>query len=164
MTASELPIAELVRQFEACTLPPQAWTHAAHLSVALWYLHRLPRDEATRRIRSGIQRFNAANGKEQAYHETITLAWIEVIVGFLAARTAATPLAKLQRELLEHCGDKDFLLRFYARERLFSETARGKWLPPDCCNGERLGVSPPSLRFKVDSECPVSVLPEGSEG
>lgn len=131
MTTTELPIDELIRQFEDCTLPSSAWTHAAHLSVALWSLHRHPRDEATRRIRAGIQRYNAANDKGPAYHESITLAWIEVLSRFLAEHDRDTPLADLQRELLERCGDKNYLLRFYSRERLFSETAREQWLPPD---------------------------------
>ncbi len=126
-----MPIDELVRQFQACTLPSSAWTYMAHLSVALWFLRHHPRDEATRLIRAGIQRSNAANDKGLAYHETITLAWIEVISRLLTEFDRETPFADLQSELLARCGDKNYLLRFYSRERLYSETARRQWLPPD---------------------------------
>jgi hypothetical protein len=33
--------------------------------------------------------------------------------------------------LLAECGDKDYLLRFYSRGRLFSDEARCRWVPPD---------------------------------
>jgi hypothetical protein len=37
----------------------------------------------------------------------------------------------LAGELLAECGDKDYLLRFDSGERLFSDEARGRWVPPD---------------------------------
>ncbi len=43
----------------------------------------------------------------------------------------ACPLPVLAGELLDECGDRDYLLRFYSRERLFSDEARGRWVPPD---------------------------------
>jgi hypothetical protein len=128
---SAMQLIELVREFEACTLPPAAWTHAAHLSVAFWYLHSFPRDEATRLIRSGIKRYNNAQRKSLAYHETITLAWIEVLARFLDEQDHDTPLANLLDRLLDRCCDKNYLLQFYSRERLFSDAARIHWLPPD---------------------------------
>jgi hypothetical protein len=126
-----MQLSELVREFEACTLPAAAWTHAAHLSVAFWYLHNHPRDDATRLIRSGIQRYNTAQRKGLAYHETITLAWIEVISRFLDDQDHRQPPTELLDALLARCGDKNYLLRFYSREQLFSDTARNSWLPPD---------------------------------
>ena len=72
MTLPELE--SLVRRFEDCTLPREAWTHRAHLSVAVWYLFHFSRAEATERIRTGIQRYNASQGNSTGYHETITLA------------------------------------------------------------------------------------------
>ena len=54
--------------------------------MALWYLRRHNRDEATRLIRDGIQRYNERQGNLTGYHETITLAWVAVIERFLAVR------------------------------------------------------------------------------
>jgi hypothetical protein len=86
---------------------------------------------ATQLIRSGIQRYNAIQNKGLAYHETITLAWIEVISRFLDEQNDGQPLADLLDNMLERCCDKNYLLRFYSRERLFSDAARADWLPPD---------------------------------
>ena len=99
--------------------------------MALWYLRRHSRDEATTLIRDGIRRHNESHGNFTGYHETITLAWVAVIERFLGVRDLERPVSVLAGELLGQCGDKDYLLRFYSRERLFSDEARGRWVPPD---------------------------------
>jgi hypothetical protein len=121
----------LVKAFEACTLPHAEWTHTAHLTVALYYLRRFSRDDATVRIRDGIQRYNASNGNHKGYHETVTLAWIAVISRFLSAEDNACSDRELVDRLLKSCGQKDYLLRYYSRARLFSDAARKQWLSPD---------------------------------
>ena len=124
------------------SLPRSEWTHTRHLVMALWYLRRHGQDEATRRIREGIQRYNLKQGgNPAAYHETITRAWIAVIVGFLSLRDRIVPDSVLADELLQECGDKDYLMRYYTRERLLSD---------EC---ERAGSIPTSGR------CPARVRP-----
>jgi hypothetical protein len=98
----------------------------------LAYLRQFCREEATERIRSGIQRFNSLVGKNpDGYHETVTLAWIAVISAFLQERNHGQSLSQLTTELIDQCGDKDYLLRFYRRETLDSERARRQWVEPD---------------------------------
>jgi hypothetical protein len=133
---SEAEIEALVRAFEACTLPRHEWTHREHLTVALWYLRRLDHSDATALIRQGIKRFNASHGNLAGYHETITLAWIALIARFLSEREPGQPLAVLAADLLLECGDKDYLLQHYSRERLLSDQARHAWLPPDLAGTE----------------------------
>ncbi|MFO0891644.1 MAG: hypothetical protein U0790_21175 [Isosphaeraceae bacterium] len=120
-----------IRSFEGCTLPASEWTHGKHLTMALWYLLRHPRDEATRLIREGIQRYNLSTGNRTGYHETITLAWIAVISEFLENQVRSRPVAELAMELDAACGQKDHLLRYYSRDRLFSSEARRRWVSPD---------------------------------
>ncbi len=124
-------IEAMIRRFEDCSFPRSEWTHARHLVMALWYLRYHGREVATRLIRGGIQRYNERQGNPTGYHETITLAWIAVIDGFLGERDRGFPVSALAADLLKECGDKEYLLRFYSRERLFSEEARVHWLPPD---------------------------------
>lgn len=128
---SDAEIAELVQAFESCTLPRAEWKHAAHLTVALCYLRRLPRDQATDRLRQGIQRYNASQGNGVGYHETITLAWVAVVARFLTDHDFGQSQAALTHGLLERCGDKLYLQRFYSRAVLMSEAARRAWVPPD---------------------------------
>ena len=126
-------IEAMIRRFEDGSLPRSEWTHARHLVMALWYLRHHGRDVATRLIRSGIQRYNERHGNPTGYHETITLAWVAVIEWFLGERDRSLPVSSLAEELLEECGDKDYLPRFYSRERLFSDEARASWVRPDRC-------------------------------
>ena len=124
-------IESFVRAVEDGSLSKSEWTHSRHLVMALWYLSRHNRDEATRLIRDGIQRYNERLGNLTGYHETITLAWVAVIERFLSVRDLDVPLSVLAGELLGQCGDKNYLLRFYSRERLLTEEARHRWVPPD---------------------------------
>jgi hypothetical protein len=126
-------IESFVRAFEFGSLSRSEWTHSRHLLMALWYLRGHNRDTATRLIREGIQRHNECQENFTGYHETITLAWVAVIERFLAVRGLGEPVSVLAGELLAKCGQKDYLLGFYSRERLFSDQARACWVPPDRC-------------------------------
>ncbi len=126
-------IESFMRAFEDGSLSRSEWTHSRHLVMALWYLRRHNRDDATRLIRDGIQRHNKSQQNFTGYHETITLAWVAVIERFLAMRDLDVPVSMLAGQLLGQCGHKDYLLRYYSRERLFSDEARACWVPPDRC-------------------------------
>jgi hypothetical protein len=129
MTDAE--IEAFVRAFEGCTLPAGEWTHRAHLTVALWYLRRHARDEATNRIRAGILRYGQSRGSTAKYHETITLAWAAVVSRFLDGRDPSEAVSSLNGALMEECGRKDFLLQYYSEDVLMSDLARRTWVPPD---------------------------------
>ena len=128
-------VLSLVRRFEDCTLPREEWTHAAHLTVALWHLLQYDWPEAVARVRSGIQRYNAAHGilptPTGGYHETLTLFWLRRVRAFLEdGRNEARPLVALANELVA-AADKSLPLAYYTRERLFSPEARAGWVEPD---------------------------------
>jgi hypothetical protein len=120
--------------FEKCTLPRARWTHAAHLTVAHHYLWHYPRREATQRLRIGIQRYNIASGNPSGYHETITLAWVALILRELRKRRrrgTTEEEAESASEIAMTCADQRLLLQFYSKERLMSAEARARWLSPD---------------------------------
>ncbi|MCA1594136.1 MAG: hypothetical protein LC754_16220 [Acidobacteria bacterium] len=128
-------ILELMREFESCTLRPERWTHAAHLTVALWYLLQYDWPEAVARTRDGIKRYNESRGiaimHEHGYHETITLFWLRVVRSFLDRElNEGRALVMLANELIEYA-DENLPLKYYARERLFSCEARETWAEPD---------------------------------
>ena len=83
-------VLSLVRRFDDCTLPREEWTHAAHLTVALWNLLQYDWPEAVTRVRLGIQRYNAAHGIRTTptggYHDTLTLFWLRTVRAFLEAQ------------------------------------------------------------------------------
>src|SRR5262245_4066983 len=80
-------IEDLIEEFESCRLKRDRWTHAAHMTVALWYLIHYSQTEATTLIRNGIQRYNQSQGivmtTKSGYHETITLFYIWAVSRYL---------------------------------------------------------------------------------
>jgi hypothetical protein len=125
----------LVARFEDASLPASAWTHRAHLTVALWYAHHHPPMEALDRMRAGILRLNAAHGVPTTpaggYHETITRFYMHVITHYLQEHGAAGDWADRANRLVEHLGSRELPLRHYSEARLTSASARAAWVEPD---------------------------------
>jgi hypothetical protein len=123
-----------VRTFERGELPAVAWTHDAHLVVALVYARSYGPREAIERLRASIKRHNAATGTPETptrgYHETVTLAWFHLVRHFLDVFDDGRSLAALADALPGYFA-KDVLLGHYTRERLASPGARASWVDPD---------------------------------
>lgn len=128
-------IAALVSAFERCTLPRSRWTHAARLTLALWYLVHYKPSQAIDRMREGIQRYNAAMGIQQTktdgYHETITLFWLWIGQWYLAERRMSALALDVVNQFIQRCSDPQLPLRYYSRDRLMSWEARTDWVEPD---------------------------------
>jgi hypothetical protein len=133
--ASTDDVRELVAAFEACTLPKAAFTHTAHLTVALWYLVWYGPDEATDRVRAAINRFNDTYGNvsraEGGYHETITRFYMWAVRKHLRAAPLEGSLADLANDIAIALADRTLPLTYYSRERLKSDAARLRWVEPD---------------------------------
>jgi hypothetical protein len=131
---SETEIEAIVLGFENCTLPDSEFKHAEHLTVALYYLHRLRLTvpEATERMRAGLYRFlDHYAGDRQAYNETITLFWIRIVSSFLGGTATARPVEAIADELIEAFGNSNLLHEYFSRERVLSKEARTAWIEPD---------------------------------
>ncbi|HVF26618.1 MAG TPA: hypothetical protein VM943_00160 [Pyrinomonadaceae bacterium] len=129
-SANEIEV--LVRAFEACSLPPAAFDHRAHLIVAVWYLRRSTSiEEAAEQLRAGLLRFLNNLRDPAAYNETITLFWLKRLRSFLDAQNTSAPLDALTNSALERCGDPLLIFYYYSKERLASDDAKAGWLEPD---------------------------------
>ncbi len=126
----------VVRGFESGTIPRDKWRHAEHLTVALYYVSHHDFDSALTKMRDGIFNLLKSFGvdliKEMPYHETLTVFWIKTVYDFNNSKKGASILA-VCNELIEKFG-KDYPLRFYSRERLFSEEARAGFVEADLRN------------------------------
>jgi adenylate kinase family enzyme len=123
-------------RFEACAIPAKVWTHAAHLTVGLWHVERYGPEDALVRLRTGISRLNESHGSVNSatagYHETITVAYVQLLAQFLAYCPERMPLADRIAALLDSpLAAKNVLLTFYSRDRLMSTEARAAWVEPD---------------------------------
>ena len=131
--------AEIVRIGEgllARTLPRAEWTHEAHLAATTYLLTRRPDVDIDKELPGIIRAYNESvggvNSDSEGYHETITRAFLHGVRLFLAEAKADEPLHELVNELLlSPMGRRDWPLRFYSAERLFSVEARRQFVPPD---------------------------------
>jgi hypothetical protein len=128
-TAGE--IEALVHSFESCELDPDAFKHAGHVIVALWYLHSTPEEEALERMRAGLLKLLDRHGLRDAYNETITHFWLRAVSDFLRRAGRERALTELAAELLKVYGDSRLVFSYYSRERATSDVARRVWVEPD---------------------------------
>lgn len=119
----------------ARTLPREAWTHEAHLGACLWLLTERPDIDVDARIGNIIRRFNESvggvNDDTQGYHDSITRAYVAGVRLFLADTAEAGLAARVNALLRSPMGRRDWPLRFYSRDLLFSVPARRGFVPPD---------------------------------
>lgn len=120
----------------ACTLRREEWTHEAHLAACLYIVAERPDIVPERDIGNIIRRFNVSvgglNSDSEGYHETITQCFIGGVRAFLARTETGLPLIDKVNALLRSAeGRRDWPLRFYSRELLFSKEARLRLVDPD---------------------------------
>ena len=120
----------------ARTLPRADWTHEAHLAATTYLLTRRPDIDLDRDLRRIISSYNESvggvNDDTQGYHETITRVFLHGVRLFLSEADLDEPLHELVNDLLlSPMGRRDWPLRFYSAERLFSVDARRKFVSPD---------------------------------
>lgn len=129
----EHEIETLVEKFETGTVSEAEWRHAEHLVVGVFYLSHHDFEIALEKMRDGIfnllRAFHVDLSKEMPFHETLTVFWMRAIDDFRRAKNGASIL-ETTNELIEKF-DKDYPLRFYSRELLFSERARAEFVEPD---------------------------------
>ena len=121
--------------FLACTLPKPEWTHEAHISTTCWLIIERADISPERDLPDLIRRYNESvggvNSDTEGYHETITQVFIRTLRRALAERGGEALHARVNAVLLAPEGRRDWPLRFYSRELLFSVAARRGWVEPD---------------------------------
>ena len=120
----------------ACTLPREDWTHEAHLAATIYLVVRRADIELDAELPGIIRRFNESvggvNSDTEGYHETITRSFLDGVRIFLKEADVSEPLhALVNGLLLSPMGRRDWPLRFYSRDRLFSVEARRSHVAAD---------------------------------
>jgi len=134
--ASDDAIVRIGEGLVARSLPRDDWTHEAHLAATTYLLTRRPDIDLDRQLPEIIRGYNESvggvNDDTQGYHETITRLFLHGVRQFLARSDAERTLHELVNDLLlSPAGRRDWPLRFYSAERLFSVEARRRFVPPD---------------------------------
>jgi len=128
--SSELEIADVVQQFEHCTLPYIHWTHRAHLAVAVFYSRQVEFEDALTRIRKNIYLYNNTCGDPVGYNETITITFLRKIYSELKQGHHCQSLHDEVARLSEFC-TVEWLYEYFSKELIWSEKAKDHWVPPD---------------------------------
>jgi hypothetical protein len=133
---SDAEIQHIGEGMVARTLPRAEWTHEAHLAATTYLLLKRPDIDLDKDLPGLIRRYNESvggvNSDTEGYHETITRAFLHGVRLFLAEADTSEPLHELVNELLlSPMGRRDWPLRFYSPERLFSIAARRAFVAPD---------------------------------
>ena len=127
---------EILHEFENRSFPLAQWNHAAHLRVAGSYLLGHPVDEALRRMREGVRRYNEASGgkntEDSGYHETLTCFWMAVAAAFLGRLPSSMAADGKIQALVDEFGSRQDLFReYYSFDVVKSREARAGWVEPD---------------------------------
>ncbi|HVG33998.1 MAG TPA: hypothetical protein VM911_12995 [Pyrinomonadaceae bacterium] len=132
--ANDGEIERVVRGFEDCETKPSDFTHAAHLTVALWYLNGLGMSDATTKMRENLLRF-INHYKEQGYNETITVFWLRVVQSFMKAALAGgaggRSMTEMANELTANYNDSRLIYDYYSKELLSTQAAKAEFVEPD---------------------------------
>jgi hypothetical protein len=120
----------------ARTLPRADWTHEAHLAATTYLALRRPDVDLDARLGDIIRSYNESvggvNSDTEGYHETITRTFLHGVRLFVAEAGKGEPLHELVNDLLHSpMGKRDWPLRFYTPQKLFSVEARREWVKPD---------------------------------
>ena len=134
--ASDAEIERIGEGLIARTLSREDWTHEAHLGATAYLVLRRPDIDLDAELPDIIRRFNESvggvNSDTEGYHETITRTFLHGVRLFLERPRNGEALHEIVNGLLlSPMGRRDWPLRFYSREGLFSVEARRNFVPPD---------------------------------
>ena len=122
-------------RFLARSLPKAEWTHEAHISTTCWLILERPDITPERDLPDLIRGYNESvggvNSDSEGYHETITQVFIRTLRAALTDSEGQGLAMRVNAILAAPKGRRDWPLRFYSRELLFSREARLGWVEPD---------------------------------
>ena len=134
--ASDADVERVGEGLLARDLPREEWTHEAHLAATTYLVLRHPEIALDAELPGLIRRYNESvggvNSDSEGYHDTITRVFLHGVRLFLAEADLGAPVHELVNELLlSPMGRRDWPMRFYTREVLFSVPARRGFVEPD---------------------------------
>lgn len=133
---SSAAVRHLGERLIASCLPRGEWTHEAHVAACYWLAVERPDICLSHDLPDIIRRHNDSvgtpNTDNSGFHATITHCYAMGVAAFHRRCDPALALVERVNALLtEPEGARDWPLRFYSRERLFSVEARRAVILPD---------------------------------
>jgi hypothetical protein len=123
MTETEADLARFVRG----DCDPRNFPHREHARMAFEMLRRHSFPETLLHYSQGLRRMTTRAGKPEAYHETITVAFLSLIAERMDEAGDFDSFALRNPDLFE----RDVLARWYRPERLANPSARRTFVLPE---------------------------------
>lgn len=116
-------------QFARGEIEPADFPHREHVRMGFEMLARHNFAEAVYHYSFALRTMTTRAGKPEAFHQTITIAFLSLIAERMQAAAASdfTSFERANPDLM----DKSALARWYRPERLMSDAARCTFLLPD---------------------------------
>lgn len=125
---TDADISELTRAFETHDLDNSTFGHAQHVEVAFGLLKKYDFIDAASTYAKGIQAIAWKAGAPKKFNLTITYAFMSLIAErMMSSHQGFDDFAAQNPDLMS----KGILARWYAPDRLHSDTARSVFLLPD---------------------------------
>lgn len=127
----KLTESEFIFQFENCSLDPSTFDHEAHLRLAWIQIEKFGLEQAIINIQTQLLNFVKHVGAQEKYHQTLTIAAIEIVNQFKTKQSSETfeefisEFPKLKsnfKQLIEH---------HYSFDIFNSVEAKNEYLKPD---------------------------------
>jgi len=133
---SSAAVRHLGERLIASSLPHAEWTHEAHVAACYWLVAERPDICLASDLPGIIRRHNDSvgtpNTDNSGFHATITHCYAMGVAAFHKRCDVPLPLvARVNALLTEPEGARDWPLRFFSCERLFSVEARRAVILPD---------------------------------
>lgn len=116
-----------LRKFANGDCDPGNFPHREHVRMAFEMLRRHSFPETALHFSQGLRRMTARAGRPEAYHETITIAFLSVIAERMDEASEFESFAAHNPDLF----DKRVLARWYRPERLAAPSARRTFVLPE---------------------------------
>lgn len=129
---NEAEIQAVVRGFESCATGKDAFSHADHLAVAVWYLQHSNEAEALSAMREGLLRFLNHHGiGADIYNESITRFWVVMVLRRMKELGPGLSLTDLANAVVDSFTKSRLVSEYYSEELLKSAEAKRGWVEPD---------------------------------
>jgi hypothetical protein len=119
-----------LERFVRGEIEPAAFPHREHVRMAFEMLRRHDFAETALHYSRALRAMSARAGNPQAFHQTVTIAFLSLIAERMQESGGAADFDALVRDHPELL-DKAALTRWYRPERLASEAARHTFLLPE---------------------------------
>jgi hypothetical protein len=134
--SSSAAVRHLGERLIASCLPRTEWTHEAHVAACYWLAAERPDICLSHDLPGIIRRHNDSvgtpNTNSSGFHATITHCYAMGVAAFHRRCDDTSPLVDRTNILLTQPeGARDWPLRFFSRDRLFSVEARRAVILPD---------------------------------